>query len=221
LTVARLKKRLGTKPSDLGALLEKLATKLDRAGKARARRRVRAGSCSGSRPRMGQQIRMIPRYGCAVFLRRMKKYNARSDEGYEALIRKPIKELVDELDPEMFWQIHRATIVKRQGDRRCLARLPRQAVGAGQRPHQQAGSQSQLHASLQTDVAGWICFDKRRAFCAKLAGSLESARLPALLVFFGPARRFERLREADECLGALALWRPSERVSRGCAESHY
>lgn len=29
----------------------------------------------------------------------------------ESLIRKPIKELLDELDPSLFWQIHRSTIV--------------------------------------------------------------------------------------------------------------
>ncbi|MCU0765175.1 MAG: LytTR family transcriptional regulator, partial [Burkholderiaceae bacterium] len=29
----------------------------------------------------------------------------------EALIRKPLKELVDELDPNQFWQIHRSTMV--------------------------------------------------------------------------------------------------------------
>ena len=29
----------------------------------------------------------------------------------EALIRKTIKELFDELDPEQFWQVHRGTIV--------------------------------------------------------------------------------------------------------------
>ena len=32
-------------------------------------------------------------------------------EQVEALIRKPIKELVDELDPRVFWQIHRSTLV--------------------------------------------------------------------------------------------------------------
>ena len=32
----------------------------------------------------------------------------------EALIRKPIKELVDELDPAQFWQIHRSTLVNVQ-----------------------------------------------------------------------------------------------------------
>ncbi len=29
----------------------------------------------------------------------------------EALIRKSLKELVDELDPQQFWQIHRSTLV--------------------------------------------------------------------------------------------------------------
>jgi DNA-binding LytR/AlgR family response regulator len=31
---------------------------------------------------------------------------------FEALIRKPIKALIDELDPDEFWQIHRATVVR-------------------------------------------------------------------------------------------------------------
>jgi DNA-binding LytR/AlgR family response regulator len=30
----------------------------------------------------------------------------------EYLIRKPIKELAEELDPDRFWQIHRSTIVR-------------------------------------------------------------------------------------------------------------
>ena len=32
-------------------------------------------------------------------------------EDSEVLIRKPIKELLDELDPQQFWQVHRATVV--------------------------------------------------------------------------------------------------------------
>ena len=39
----------------------------------------------------------------------------------DALIRKPIKELYDELDPESFWQIHRGTIV----NLRAIARVDR------------------------------------------------------------------------------------------------
>ena len=39
----------------------------------------------------------------------------------EALIRKPIKELYEELDHEAFWQVHRATIV----NLRAIARVDR------------------------------------------------------------------------------------------------
>ena len=39
----------------------------------------------------------------------------------EALIRKTIKELFDELDAEVFWQIHRATII----NVRAIARVER------------------------------------------------------------------------------------------------
>jgi DNA-binding LytR/AlgR family response regulator len=111
LTVARLKKRVGTKPSDLSALLEKIAAKMDRAEDG-------AGAPSGQASKylqwiqasMGQQIRMIPVMD-VLFFTSDEKYTRVQTEGYEALIRKPIKELVDELDPELFWQIHRATIV--------------------------------------------------------------------------------------------------------------
>jgi len=110
VTVARLKRRLGTKPSDLGSLLEKLSAKLDRAEGAAT------PSGGGSRflqwiqASMGQQIRMIP-VADVLFFTSDEKYTRVQTESYEALIRKPIKELVDELDPEQFWQIHRATIV--------------------------------------------------------------------------------------------------------------
>lgn len=40
-----------------------------------------------------------------------EKYTRVQTARQEALIRKPIKELVDELDPQQFWQIHRSTLV--------------------------------------------------------------------------------------------------------------
>ena len=40
-----------------------------------------------------------------------EKYTRVQTAQVEALIRKPIKELVDELDPQQFWQIHRSTLV--------------------------------------------------------------------------------------------------------------
>src|SRR3989475_10232760 len=39
------------------------------------------------------------------------KYTRVVTAAEESLIRKPIKELCEELDPSSFWQIHRATIV--------------------------------------------------------------------------------------------------------------
>jgi DNA-binding LytR/AlgR family response regulator len=40
-----------------------------------------------------------------------EKYTRVQTAKQEFLIRKPIKELVDELDPAIFWQIHRSTLV--------------------------------------------------------------------------------------------------------------
>ena len=53
-----------------------------------------------------------------------EKYTRVQTATLEALIRKPIKELVDELDPSLFWQIHRSHAGQRQGHRR---RQPRPA----------------------------------------------------------------------------------------------
>jgi DNA-binding LytR/AlgR family response regulator len=40
-----------------------------------------------------------------------EKYTRVQTASVEALIRKPIKDLVDELDPKLFWQIHRSALV--------------------------------------------------------------------------------------------------------------
>jgi DNA-binding LytR/AlgR family response regulator len=104
-TVARVKKRLGAQPADLSALLARLASRLDGAAPAAGRSTLQWIQAS-----MGQQIRMIP-VTEVLFFTSDEKYTRVQTESYEALIRKPIKELVDELDPEQFWQIHRATIV--------------------------------------------------------------------------------------------------------------
>jgi DNA-binding LytR/AlgR family response regulator len=105
ITVARLKKRLGTKPSDLGELLARLSARLDGGAHASGKAPLRWIQAS-----VGQQLRMIP-VGEVLFFTSDEKYTRVQTESFEALIRKPIKELVEELDPEQFWQIHRATIV--------------------------------------------------------------------------------------------------------------
>ena len=110
VTVARLKKRLGAKPADLGALLEKLAASLDLPADASRSALRKEPYLQWIQASMGQQIRMIP-VAEVLFFTSDEKYTRVQTETYEALIRKPIKELVEELDPEHFWQIHRATIV--------------------------------------------------------------------------------------------------------------
>jgi len=110
VTVARLKKRLGAKPADLGALLEKLAASLELPADASRSALRKEQYLQWIQASMGQQIRMIP-VAEVLFFTSDEKYTRVQTETYEALIRKPIKELVEELDPEHFWQIHRATIV--------------------------------------------------------------------------------------------------------------
>ena len=59
---------------------------------------------------VGQGIQMIP-VAEVLFFISDEKYTRVQTASVEALIRKPIKELVDELDPAVFWQIHRSTLV--------------------------------------------------------------------------------------------------------------
>lgn len=59
---------------------------------------------------VGTQIQMIPVEDVLFFISD-EKYTRVQTMQMEALIRKPIKELIEELDPDMFWQIHRSTLV--------------------------------------------------------------------------------------------------------------
>jgi DNA-binding LytR/AlgR family response regulator len=59
---------------------------------------------------VGQQIQMIPIEDVLFFISD-EKYTRVQTATLEALIRKPIKELIDELDMNLFWQIHRSTLV--------------------------------------------------------------------------------------------------------------
>ncbi|MDQ3189522.1 MAG: LytTR family DNA-binding domain-containing protein [Pseudomonadota bacterium] len=106
MTVVRLQKRLGSKPVDLGGLLNQLSAKLE-AGNARGPER---GHLQWIQASVGQQLRLIPAAE-VLFFTSDEKYTRVQTESFEALIRKPIRELIDELDPEQFWQIHRGTIV--------------------------------------------------------------------------------------------------------------
>ncbi len=110
LTVSRLRKRLTEKPADLSALLNRLASHLDGMSSVSAGSTPEPRHLQWIQASMGQQLRMIP-VAEVLFFTSDEKYTRVQTESFEALIRKPIKELVEELDPEQFWQIHRSTIV--------------------------------------------------------------------------------------------------------------
>jgi DNA-binding LytR/AlgR family response regulator len=59
---------------------------------------------------VGTSLRLIP-VEQVIYLRADEKYTLVVWEGGEALIRKSIRELADELDPERFAQVHRSVIV--------------------------------------------------------------------------------------------------------------
>ncbi len=59
---------------------------------------------------MGQTIKLITVEEICYF-KADSKYTLVVTPAGESLIKKPIKELCDELDPSQFWQIHRSTLV--------------------------------------------------------------------------------------------------------------
>jgi DNA-binding LytR/AlgR family response regulator len=106
-SVGRLRSRLAApQPPAAGfdAALDRLAAALkSRAGEGpKYLRWIRAS--------VGSSVRLIPVEQIA-FLRSDEKYTLVAWEGGEALIRKTIRELADELDPDTFAQIHRSVIV--------------------------------------------------------------------------------------------------------------
>ena len=105
LTCQRLRDRLQQKPDPMNDLLADLAQKLS-GGAAKPREYLRWVQAS-----VGTTLRVIPT-GDILFFRAEDKYTRVQTAGFEALIRKPIKELLDELDPAEFWQIHRAILVR-------------------------------------------------------------------------------------------------------------
>jgi DNA-binding LytR/AlgR family response regulator len=104
VTCERLRARLAQKPQPMDELLAELSQRLQGTPKGRGYLRWVQASVGG-------KLRMIPTADI-LFFRAEDKYTRVQTARFEALIRKPIKELVDELDPEEFWQIHRATVVR-------------------------------------------------------------------------------------------------------------
>jgi DNA-binding LytR/AlgR family response regulator len=99
-TVGRLKEKLRNAPANLEGILKRLA---DQAGQTRDYVRWITAS-------QGNELRLITVDEICYF-QADNKYTLVVTPHQESLIRRPIKELVDELDPAVFWQIHRGTLV--------------------------------------------------------------------------------------------------------------
>jgi DNA-binding LytR/AlgR family response regulator len=107
-TVARLKERLAepapratAEDDPLDAILARLAARMAPAGRQYLRW-IKAS--------VGSTVRMIAVDDICYF-QSDEKYTRVVMEDGEVLIRKPIKELLEDLDPDHFWQIHRSTLV--------------------------------------------------------------------------------------------------------------
>ena len=105
ITCKRLRERLEEKPDSVDQLLDQLSQRLGSDG-LKPREYMRWVQAS-----VGSNIRMIPTSEI-LFFRAEDKYTLVQTEGYEALIRTPIKDLIEALDPKEFWQIHRSTLVR-------------------------------------------------------------------------------------------------------------
>mgnify|MGYP003493046035 CR=1 FL=1 len=114
ITVERIKKRLASRHADshddngapvgapLQQLLQQLSAQMSPGGAPQRLQFIQAS--------VGSAIQMIP-VDDVLFFISDEKYTRVQTATLEALIRKPIKELIDELDPQQFWQIHRSTLV--------------------------------------------------------------------------------------------------------------
>jgi DNA-binding LytR/AlgR family response regulator len=98
--VARLRERLAGPPARLDALLASLASR-----PAKQNSYLRWINAS-----QGNRVRLITVAEICYFQADSKYTRVVTVDG-EALIRKAIKDLVQELDPDAFWRIHRSTVV--------------------------------------------------------------------------------------------------------------
>jgi DNA-binding LytR/AlgR family response regulator len=120
-TVKRIKGRAssgGTGAAALASLLEQLRDKMPNERKGPPLAWITAS--------VGKETRLILVDDVAYF-RADNKYTAVMTTEGEALIRKTIRELLDELEPDIFKQIHRSTIV----NVRAIAAITRDESGRG------------------------------------------------------------------------------------------
>ncbi len=102
--VERLKERLTAvpaQPQNLEALMQHLAARLNPG----------AEKLKWIKANIGSNLRLIP-IDEVLFFQADEKYTLVATKEFDALIKTPIKELLEGVDNEKFWQIHRSTIVQ-------------------------------------------------------------------------------------------------------------
>jgi DNA-binding LytR/AlgR family response regulator len=105
-TRERLCARLAQAPQDIGAQLAQLATLLKQDSSAPQKNYLR-----WIQAQVGSSLRMISTREI-LFFQSDEKYTRVQTATAELLIRKTLKELAEELDPDEFWRIHRSTLVR-------------------------------------------------------------------------------------------------------------
>jgi DNA-binding LytR/AlgR family response regulator len=113
-TIERLKKRLIHTPADLTGLLESLLNR-DTKSAVPKLKWIRAS--------LGNQTRLI-NVDDIIFFQSDTKYTRVVTHDAEALVRIPLKELIEGLDQDLFWQIHRGTIVNASAVDRAVREGP-------------------------------------------------------------------------------------------------
>ena len=99
-TIERLKAKAASAPASLDGLIRSLA---DAAGARKEYLRWITAS-------QGNELRLIT-VEEILYFQADNKYTLVVTPDKESLIRRPVKELIEELDPQVFWQIHRGTLV--------------------------------------------------------------------------------------------------------------
>jgi DNA-binding LytR/AlgR family response regulator len=116
LAISRVKQALDSRERSVGLLMRELALNLSQS--PRYLRWINAA--------VGDSVRLVAVEDVQYF-RTEGKYTILVTINSESLIRKTLKELTEELDPSIFWQIHRSTIVNTHAiqkvQRSCKGRM--------------------------------------------------------------------------------------------------
>ena len=105
-TVAKIKDALAKRGTDLEATLTQLRSLIGKVPEPAPQPLLKVLQVS-----VGSNIRMVPLEE-VLYFEAADKYVRVLTGQHEYLIRTPLKELLPQLDPQRFWQVHRGTVVR-------------------------------------------------------------------------------------------------------------